>query len=281
MEKSISRTSTLRLFADDLLLYSSVNTTDDGKRFQEDLTELTKWAEKWQMTFHPAKCYILRVTRKKIPIITNYEMLGQQLETVHQYPYLGVELSEDLGCEPHINKVISKANRTLGFLRRNIYKCPQDIKSQAYISLVRPHLEYASSVWDPYRKCHINALEMVQRKAARFATSNYTRKPGTVTTILLNLGWQTLENRRKMARLTLFYKSINGEAAVNIPPYLTKPTTRTRQYHSQRFSRLRTSTDTYKYSFIPRTISDWNNLPPEIILSPSVDSFREGLQKQM
>jgi hypothetical protein len=55
-------------------------------------TELTKWAEKWQMTFHPAKCYILRVTRKKIPIFTNYEMLGQQLETVHQYPYLGVEM---------------------------------------------------------------------------------------------------------------------------------------------------------------------------------------------
>jgi hypothetical protein len=86
MEKSISRTSTLRLFADVSLLYRPVNTTDDGKKLQEDLTELTKWADKWQMTFHPAKCYILRVTRKKILIITNYEMLGQQLETVHQYP---------------------------------------------------------------------------------------------------------------------------------------------------------------------------------------------------
>ena len=157
------------------------------------------------MTFHPAKCYILRVSIKKNPIITNYEMLGQQLETVHQYPYLGVELSEDLAWEPHINKVISKANRTLGFLRRNIYKCPQDIKAHTYISLVRSHLEYALSVWDPLRKCHINALEMVQRKAARFVTSNYTREPGTVTTILQNLGWQTLENRRQMARLTLLY----------------------------------------------------------------------------
>jgi hypothetical protein len=166
-------------------------------------------------------------------------------------------------------------------LRRNIYKCPQHIKAQAYIALVRPHLEYASSVWDPFRKCHINALQMVQRKVARFVKFNYTREPGTVITILQHLGWQTLENRRKMARLTLFYKSINGEAAVHIPPYLTKPTTRTRQYHSQWFSRLSTSTDTYKYSFITRTISDWNNLPHEVILSPSVDSFREGLQKQM
>jgi len=46
MEKFISRTSALRLFADDSLLYRPVNTTDDGKVFQEDLTELTKWAEK-------------------------------------------------------------------------------------------------------------------------------------------------------------------------------------------------------------------------------------------
>jgi hypothetical protein len=90
-----------------------------------------------------SSCKMLHPQRKKNPTITNCEMLGQQLETVHQYPYLGVELSEDLRWEPHINRVISKANRTLGFLRRNIYK---DIKAQAYISLVRPHLEYASSV---------------------------------------------------------------------------------------------------------------------------------------
>jgi hypothetical protein len=106
--------------------------------------------------------YILRVTRKRTPIIVNYHMMGHQLETVHPYPYLGVELSEDLGLEIHINKVTSKANRTLGFLRRNIYRCPQDIKKQAYKSLIRPHLEYASVVWDRYRQKHINNLEMVQ-----------------------------------------------------------------------------------------------------------------------
>jgi hypothetical protein len=54
----------------------------------------------------------------------------QQLETVHQYPYLGVELSEDLAWEPHINKVISKANVGLsgssgrfGQVRWNVYGC--------------------------------------------------------------------------------------------------------------------------------------------------------------
>jgi hypothetical protein len=45
-----------------------------------------------------------------------------------------------------------KANKVLGFLRINISKCPQDIKEKAYLTLVRPHLEYSSAVWDPYRK---------------------------------------------------------------------------------------------------------------------------------
>jgi hypothetical protein len=138
----VSRKTTLRHFADDSLLYRSIKTIDDRKQLQEDLATLTKWAETWQMTFHPAKCYILRVSRKNTPIIENYEMKGHILSTVHQCPYLGVELSEDLGWEPHINK----ANKVLGFLRRNIGKCPQDIKEKAYLTLVRTHLEYSSAV---------------------------------------------------------------------------------------------------------------------------------------
>ena len=158
----MSRKTALRHFEDDSLLYRSIKSIDDRKQLQEDLATLTKWTETWQMTLHPAKCYILRVTRKNTPIIENYEMKGHILSTVHQYPYLGVELSEDLGWEPHINK----ANKVLGFLRRNIGKCPQDIKEKAYLTLVRPHLEYSSAVWDPYRKQHINSIEMVQRRAA-------------------------------------------------------------------------------------------------------------------
>jgi hypothetical protein len=70
-----SRVGGKHFFIDDSLLYRPVNTTDDSKRLQEDLTELTKWAEKWQMTFHPAKCYILRVTRKKTPDLTGLLLL--------------------------------------------------------------------------------------------------------------------------------------------------------------------------------------------------------------
>ncbi len=82
--------------------------------------------------------------------------------------YLGKELKNDLKWTKHINQTTAKANRGLGFLRRNLSKCPERVKEQAYCALVRPHLEYASAAWDPYLKKDINQLEAVQRRSARF-----------------------------------------------------------------------------------------------------------------
>ena len=74
--------------------------------------------------------------------------------------------------------------------------------------LVRPHLEYDSSAWDPHLQKHIQQIEMVQRRAARFIKSNYSRDPGTVTTLLEQLELQPLSTRRKIAHITLLHKAI-------------------------------------------------------------------------
>jgi hypothetical protein len=71
---------------------------------------------------------------------------------------------EDLKWESHINNICGKANKTLGFLRRNLNIGSTSVKEQAYKALVRPSLEYACSVWDPNIKSDINKIEMVQRK---------------------------------------------------------------------------------------------------------------------
>ena len=70
------------------------------------------------------------------------------LENVDNIKYLGVTISKDLKWNTHVtSNVCTKANRTLGFLRRILLPCPQDIKEMAYKGLVLPILEYASSVW--------------------------------------------------------------------------------------------------------------------------------------
>ena len=59
-----------------------------------------------------------------------------------------------------MKKTASKGYQTLGVLRRNLKNCPQKLKSLAYTSILRPKLEYASPVWDPYTDDNIKKLEM-------------------------------------------------------------------------------------------------------------------------
>ena len=79
---------------------------------------------------------------------------GTVLENVERIKYLGVTITSDSNWNSHVRNVRTKANRTLVFLRRNLFSCPQDVKEAAYKSMVRPILEYGSSLWDP----HCNGL---------------------------------------------------------------------------------------------------------------------------
>jgi hypothetical protein len=90
-----------------------------------------------------------------------------------QIKYMGVTIQSDLKWDSHINNFTTKANKTLGFLRRNINISSTKVKEQTYKSLVRPSLEYACSVWDPYTKEDITQLEQVQSRAARYVTNRY------------------------------------------------------------------------------------------------------------
>jgi len=100
--------------------------------------------------------------------VTHYTLGQEQLSVVDSYPYLGVTISSDLRWHKHVDSVSAKATRTLNFVRRNIYRCLPDVKTLAYTSLIRPHLEFASAAWDPYTARDINQLDKVQRRAAHF-----------------------------------------------------------------------------------------------------------------
>ena len=90
-------------------------------------------------------------------------------------------------------------------IRRNIRNCPQRAKTQAYNTFVRPSLEYASTVWDPHTQANINKVESIQRRAARFVTNNYDPR-ASVTTLLQDLNWPTLQHRRQLAKLIMMYR---------------------------------------------------------------------------
>ena len=103
--------------------------------------------------------------------------------------------------------------------------CNQDVKCMAYTHLVRPMLEYALCVWDPYFNKDINALEMVQRRAARWITSNYDWQSGiSISSTLEDLQWPSLSQRRQTSRLKLFYKAVHHTPGLKIPDYNNQET---------------------------------------------------------
>ena len=88
----------MRLFADDIALYLTMESEDDSSALQTDLDILSAWET----------------------VKTDYALHGQVLESVPCARYLGVDISSGLTWNSYIDRVTANANRTLGFIRRNI-----------------------------------------------------------------------------------------------------------------------------------------------------------------
>ena len=144
--------------------------------------------------------------------------------------YLGVLIHKSLSWSPHISNVVNKASRTLNFLKRNLNKFSKQVKESAYLTMVRPQLEYASAVLDPYHVGDISELEKVQRRAARWVLNDYGRF-SSVSLMLDQLKWPTLQVRRKLSRLQILHKIHYQQLSLQIPHYYLPKTRPTRQYH--------------------------------------------------
>ena len=191
--------STLRLFADDCLLYRVISNQEDAASLQEDLDHLQEWERDWQMNFNPDKCEHIRITNKRKIIQTTYMIYSQILKETTKAKYLGVTIDKTLSWNSHIDMVTKRANQTISFLQRNLSSCPKDIKEASYKTLVRPQLEYAATVWDPSTKTGINKVEAVQRRTARFCHNDY-RRTSSLTSMIQNLGWEELQHRREQCK---------------------------------------------------------------------------------
>ena len=197
-------------------MYRTINTHSDAITLQQDINKLEQWENTWQMKFNADKCFTIRITNSRHPIRVDLKIHDQHLNLVPDSKYLGVSLDQTLSWKTHINNVTAKAYRTLGFLRRNMKGCTKIVKYRTYKALIRPQLEYASPVWDPHAQNLSHQLEYVQRRAARYVFSDFhSRTPGCVTDMLRSLEWESLQTRRKYARLILFYKIYNN--LIDIP----------------------------------------------------------------
>ena len=156
-------TSTVRLFADDCVMYKSVKSVPDCQELQQDLKQLEAWQDRWQLRFNPRKCNAVRAThatKKKIEY--QYTVDDTPLMDTSSTNYLRVELSLDLRWNKQVKKNVAKRNQTTGILKRNFRHCPRSIKNMAYKTILHLNwnmlllsgtysLRTTSVNWKPFR----------------------------------------------------------------------------------------------------------------------------------
>ena len=152
-------------------------------------------------------CAVTYMTEISLIVTLNNQL--PCLAFTDQAKYLGVTIDTKHSWGHHTNTIIKKANNTVAFLRRNLSSCPRQIRATCYKSLVRPQLEYASTVWDHTNKTHINTVEAVQRRAARFITGDY-RQESSVTAMLHNLQLESLQERRLRAWAVMMFRVVSN-----------------------------------------------------------------------
>lgn len=163
----VGLSSTIKLFADDCLLYRRITTAKKTLTLQQNLDKLTKWSETWLMHFNTKKCSMMTITNKK-NVFSPRQPYHMTLEKVLEASYLAVNITDNRSWKRQLNQISNKANTILNFRRCNLTHCKLSVRERAYLTLMRPILEYASSTWDPHYDGDMNSTEMCQRSAARF-----------------------------------------------------------------------------------------------------------------
>ena len=116
-------------------------------------------------------------------------------------------------------------------------------------------------------------IEKIQRRAARYVSNRY-HNTSSVTDMMSDLNWAPLEVRRIRYRLIFFYKVIHHLVAIPYSSLLIPVDTRTRHTNPNSFRHIQTSKDCYKYSYFPRSITLWNQLPKTFTTADTVDGFK-------
>ena len=274
--------SNIRLFADDTSLFLVVdNPNTAAETLNADLEKITEWAKTWLVKFNPAKTGSLLISRKIMqPVHPPLHMINQQIKEVKNHKHLGLYFSNDGSWHTHITYIKEKAWNRINIMRKLKFQLDRKSLEIIYTSFIRPILEYGNEIWDNCTQYEKNDIEKIQTEAARIATG--TTKLVSIEHLYSEIGWDTLEARRRKQKLTLFYKMVHNLT----PNYLTSliPSTvnETSNYNLRNSNDIRTvnaRTNQYFSSFLPSTIREWNTLPEEQRNATTVTSFKYQLNQ--
>lgn len=201
------------LYADDLKLFARVSSDNDCALIQQDLNSFVMWCCRNFLSINIRKCEVMRFYRCQNPTSYDYCISSAVIETAEYVIDLGITFDRKLSFTVHIDKIVLKALRMLGFIKRNT-RMFNDLAAimTLYKSLVISVLEYNCIIWSPVYACHVDRLERVQSRFVRFALwkLGYPYRNVERSVRLTLLGLRSLEYRRQCASVKFLHGLISG-----------------------------------------------------------------------
>jgi hypothetical protein len=251
-----------------------VNTPEEISELENDLKKLQKWSEDNDMKFNTTKCSVMHcgLNNKKI----QYELYGEILRETESEKDLGVIVDKDMKFKNQVMAQTKKANKALGMIKRNFECVNQEIFQILYSVLVRPHLEYAVQVWNPYLIGEKEKIEKVQRRATKIV-KEIKNIPYEQRLKQLNL--MSTETRRQRGDMIMTYKIMTNKVNIDKNVLLKSNETRTRG-HTMKLCKTTMLSDTRINFFSNRVVNKWNDLSQKTVSSINLDSFKKAYDQE-
>ena len=270
------------LFADDAKLYQHIVDKNDSALLSDSFNKMIDWCNLWGMSLNFSKCKCMAIGCNRSNLINyeykyriNDETVGI-IENVQMFKDLGVMFDSELSFSNHIYNKINVANKMLGIIKRHFINLNKETFLLLYKSLVRSHLEYANSVWYPYKVTLIEDIEKVQRRATKLV---HTCSKFSYVERLKFLNLPTLQFRRVRGDMIEVFKILNNIYDTNVSPTLKLVNISRTRGHPQKLEIERCRYNVRKFNFCNRVKNLWNSLPNWLIEANSVNSFKNNFDK--
>ena len=262
------------LYADDAKIFRYIKDEKDFFLLQADIHDMVRWLNDALLRLNVSKCKNVSFGRNIC--VYNYEIDNTKIERQEFIRDLGIIFDKKLKFDLHVKEKVAKANNILGIIKRNFKNLSQSAGILLYKSLARSHLEYAVQVWSPYRKGDIDALEKVQMRATKMLCKN---KNLTYKERLRLLNIPTLKFRRHRGDMIEVFKIVHDIYDKGTTVKLSFHNSSRTRGHGYKLYQQHVKYDLRKYFFNNRIIALWNGLPDCVVSAPSVNSFKNRLDK--
>ena len=168
-------------FPDDAKCIKSIDQLTDCtfNLLQVNLSSFGRWSDKWKLVLNSSKCCSIRFSSAATPSNYIYYIDSHPLQNLTHYKDVGINFSANFTWRFHLESICTTAHKQLGLIRCSFSPFNSEspfTKFQLYLTLVRSHLTYCSSIWHPYLIKDIILLERIQRRATKFILNDYLLK---------------------------------------------------------------------------------------------------------